>query len=271
MLGKEGDMDRHPLVSLLPMGLGIVVLAIIRHPWQLAQRVMRSQTTTGQFLRFCIVGSGNAALDLAILNGLLLAIPTRNIVHLLIYNSFAVLVAGSSSFVCNKYWTFRRRTRVTWMEIRRFVILMTFMTTLNDSWFAILSHLFPSLARNQTIGGNILKCAAIVGTMLFSFLGQKLWVFFQRPKKPQISSIDFFVDYEETLRLPVVPVGNPAQSRDLPPIMLLSSAAVIPIPLEPSQESALPDTPLPEWNNGQIYVRKLRPVKLRHLRLVKSE
>jgi len=92
MLGKEGDMDRHPLVSLLPMGLGIVVLAIIRHPWQVAQRVMRSQTTTGQFLRFCIVGSGNAALDLAILNGLLLAIPTRNIVHLLIYNSFAVLV-----------------------------------------------------------------------------------------------------------------------------------------------------------------------------------
>src|SRR6266536_6325490 len=74
-----------------------------------------------QFLRFCLVGGTNTAIDILTLNILLWSLPTYNALRLVIYNSIAYTVGAVSSCFLNKYCTFRHRQRTTGREVRRFV------------------------------------------------------------------------------------------------------------------------------------------------------
>ena len=51
---------------------------------------------------------------------------------------------------------------------------------MNDLLMLFLSYLFPGIIRSGLLGANILKLAAIIGTMSISFFGMRLWVFLQR-------------------------------------------------------------------------------------------
>ena len=94
------------------------------------------------------------------------------------YNSLAVLLAATNSFFWNKYWTFQQRHRVTRQEVLRFVVLTSATVVMNDLLMSLLSMIFPHLMRSGVIGANVLKLAAIVGTLSVSFFGMRLWVFF---------------------------------------------------------------------------------------------
>ena len=153
-----------------------------------------------QFLRFCIVGSLNAIIDFGILNLLLWLYPTTNAWKTLEYNSFAVLLAATNSFVWNKYWTFQRRNPISFQEVYRFCVIAGGTTLMNDTLIFLLSRIFPGIIGSSLIGANILKLAAIIGTMSISFFGMRLWVFFHNRLTGELQS---FADYE-TERLPAI-------------------------------------------------------------------
>ena len=82
-----------------------------------------SSGTLGQFARFCVVGTSNAVIDFGVLNMALAAFPTRATVPLLAYNTAAVVLAATNSFVWNRRFTFRLRGPLRAGEVARFAVV----------------------------------------------------------------------------------------------------------------------------------------------------
>ncbi len=153
-----------------------------------------------QFLRFCIVGTSNAVIDFGVLNLLLWLYPTKDTWTTLGYNSIAVLLASNNSFFWNKYWTFQKRSPITFQETYRFIVIAGGTTLMNDTLMLLLGKIFPGIMSSSLLGANALKLGAIIGTMSISFFGMRLWVFFQHRLADETRS---FAGYE-TENLPAL-------------------------------------------------------------------
>ena len=164
------------------------------------QRRKLTSSDIWQFLRFCIVGSLNAIIDFGILNLLLWLFATKSTWKTLEYNSVAVLLASTNSFFWNKYWTFQRRNPISFQEVYRFCAIAGGTTFMNDMLLLLLGRIFPGIIGSSLIGANILKLAAIIGTMSISFFGMRLWVFFHHKLAGEVQSL---ADYE-TESLPAI-------------------------------------------------------------------
>jgi putative flippase GtrA len=149
-----------------------------------------------QFVRFCVVGTSNAVIDFGVLNAALAAFPTRATVPLLAYNSAAVVLAATNSFVWNRRFTFRVRGPLQAGEVVRFAVVALGTAGLNDLVLLTLSRLFPALMTSGALGADVLKLGAILGAMALSFFGMRGFVFLGRRLSP----------------------GLPAKARGLPPL-----------------------------------------------------
>ncbi len=158
---------------------------------ELLVRLFQKQSTSkpsggalGQFARFCVVGTSNAVIDFGVLNAALAAFPTRATVPLLAYNTAAVVLAATNSFVWNRRFTFRVRGPLQAGEVARFVVVAAGTAGLNDLVLLTLSGLFPALMESSALGANVLKLGAILGAMVLSFFGMRCWVFLGRWLSP---------------------------------------------------------------------------------------
>ena len=70
-----------------------------------------------------MVGTSNAIIDFGVLNVALAAFPTRATVPLLAYNTAAVVLAATNSFVWNRRFTFRVRGPLRAGEVARFAVV----------------------------------------------------------------------------------------------------------------------------------------------------
>ena len=130
-----------------------------------------------QFARFCVVGMSNAVIDFGVLNAALAAFPTKATVPLLAYNTAAVVLAATNSFVWNRRFTFRVHGPLQAGEVARFAVVAVGTAGLNDLVLLVLSAVFPALMGSGTLGANVLKLGAILGAMALSFFGMRFWVF----------------------------------------------------------------------------------------------
>jgi putative flippase GtrA len=144
----------------------------------------------GQFARFCVVGTSNTIIDFGVLNMALIAFPTRATVPLLAYNTAAVVLAATNSFVWNRRFTFRMRGPLQVSEVARFSIVAAGTAVLNDLVLLALSGLFPALMSSGALGANVLKLGAILGAMTLSFFGMRFWVFIGRRLSPGLPAKD---------------------------------------------------------------------------------
>ena len=138
-----------------------------------------------QFLRFCMVGGLNTAVDLLILNSLLLLWPTQNTLLLLTYNSIAYAVGAVNSFAWNKYWTFQDRQKASVGEVIRFAVTTLLGIVCNDALLWMVGSILHSAMLSASLSTNIAKILAIGGTVLISYLGMRLWVFVRQPQKDE--------------------------------------------------------------------------------------
>src|SRR5579859_2149650 len=154
---------------------------------RLSQEKSTGKTTGGsllQFARFCMVGTSNAVIDFGVLNAALAAFPTRATVPLLAYNTAAVVLASTNSFVWNRRFTFRVRGPLRAGEVVRVAVVAAGTAGLNDLvWFS-LSSLFPALMGSFALGANVLKLGAILGAMALSFFGMRFWEFISTRLSP---------------------------------------------------------------------------------------
>jgi putative flippase GtrA len=137
-----------------------------------------------------VVGTSNAVIDFGVLNAALAAFPTRATVPLLAYNTAAVVLAATNSFVWNRRFTFRVRGPLRAGEVARFAVVAAGTAGLNDLVLLALSVVFPALMGSGALGANVLKLGAILGAMALSFFGMRFWVFLGKrlPTDPPVKA-----------------------------------------------------------------------------------
>jgi putative flippase GtrA len=135
------------------------------------------RSTSWQFLRYCLVGGANTAIDLATLNVLLWRFPTHNVLVLVIYNSIAYSSGALNSFFLNKYWTFRHKRRTTRREVVRFIITLFLEVLYSNALIWLAGKALQPLITNPTLWGNASKLVAVACSTLLSYTFMRFWTF----------------------------------------------------------------------------------------------
>ena len=130
-----------------------------------------------EVVRFAIVGVANTAIDLLVLNCLLILLPTQSAGLLVVYNSVAYGLGAFNSFLLNKYWTFQRNQTAAKGELLRFALVNVLGLFCNNGILWLATTIVQPLMGSGIVSVNISKVLAIIGTAIISFLGMRLWVF----------------------------------------------------------------------------------------------
>lgn len=130
-----------------------------------------------QFLRYCLVGGANTAIDILVLNILLWCFPTNSALHLMAYNSIAYSSGALSSFFLNKYWTFRYKQRTTGRQVTRFVVTLFLEVLYSNALIWLAGKALRPLIANPTLWGNASKLIAVAGSTLLSYIFMRFWTF----------------------------------------------------------------------------------------------
>jgi|GEM_PF-794349 len=133
--------------------------------------------TFKQFVRYCLVGGVNTAIDLLVLNILLWRFPTNNVQVLVVYNSFAYSSGAVSSFFLNKYWTFRQKHRTTRREVIRFASILLFEVLYSNGLVWLAGKALQPVIANPTLWGNTSKLIAVAVGAVISYIFMRFWTF----------------------------------------------------------------------------------------------
>lgn len=143
----------------------------------------RHRSEGRQYARFLIVGVSNAVVDLAVLNALLWADPTRNPLTLVAYNTFAVALAILNSYLWNTRWTFRAEATHTNRERLLFLGQAIINILVNNLVLLGATELLPTTQGvTFLIWSNIAKLAAMIVASTLSFLLLRAVVFHRQSR-----------------------------------------------------------------------------------------
>lgn len=152
-------------------------------------RPLAWSSTFWQFLRFCLVGGANTAVDLLMLNVLLWRLPTNSAQVLVVYNSVAYTSGALSSFFLNKYWTFGRKQRTTRREVLRFIISLSFEVLYSNGLVWLAGKALQPLIANPMLWGDSSKLVAVAVGTVISYTCMRFWTFASgsqdRPKEQE--------------------------------------------------------------------------------------
>ncbi|MCL6444095.1 MAG: GtrA family protein [Alicyclobacillus sp.] len=125
-----------------------------------------------------VVGLANAAVDLLVLNGLLLMHVTRSPWLLSLYNTVAVICAILNSYIWNRRWTFADTSDGSMRERFAFVVQAVLNIVLNDVILVWLSsYLVFAKSVPLFISSNAAKGLAMFLASSVSFIMMRLFVF----------------------------------------------------------------------------------------------
>ena len=119
-----------------------------------------------QFIKFCIVGIANTLLDYAVY-----LFFTRIFGFYFLYANIISTIAGmTSSFIFNKYWTFKNREKDFKKQYLKFVIV-------NVIYFFLYNGIFYCLVEIFGIYDLIAKIIAVFICIFWNFLANRYWTF----------------------------------------------------------------------------------------------
>ena len=119
-----------------------------------------------QFVKFCLVGIINTAIDYLVYLGL-----TRGIdLYFLYANIIAILVAMTFSFIFNKYWTFRNYGKNIKKQYLKFFIV-------NLAYFLLNNVIVFSLVKYFMIFDLLAKIIATIIGLIWNFTANRYWTF----------------------------------------------------------------------------------------------
>jgi putative flippase GtrA len=167
-----------------------------RHAWS---------STFRQFLRYCLVGGANTAVDLLVLNILLWRFPTNNVQVLVVYNSVAYSGGAFTSFFLNKYWTFRHKQRTTWREVVRFILSLACEVLYSNGLVWLAGKALQPLIANPLIWGNASKLVAVAVGTVISYTFMRCWTFRSRSQDRPKKSASVL---QTATRLPDTPISK---------------------------------------------------------------
>ena len=137
--------------------------------WDLYMRYggERGHTISVQFIKFATVGVINTVTTFVVY-----VILTRSVLslHYLLAETIAYLCGTIVSFVLNRHWTFRKSSSTDLNEIARFYTTMFSSLLLNVGLLYVFVNIFG-------IYDIIAVVLSLVGTIIWNFIGMRLWVF----------------------------------------------------------------------------------------------
>jgi dolichol-phosphate mannosyltransferase len=135
---------------------------------------LRDRRNWEQLGQFCAVGAVGYVINLGVYTTLLHAE-----IHYLVAATGSFLVAVSSNYLLNRWWTFRdRRAGVAAQGMRFFIVSLASL----GANLAVL-HVLITLGLGKLVG----QALAIVLVTPLNFVGNKLWSFRHRPE-PDVTS-----------------------------------------------------------------------------------
>ncbi|MFC1598730.1 GtrA family protein [Patescibacteria group bacterium] len=119
-----------------------------------------------QFIKFCIIGAVNTIIDYAVY----LLLNRVYGVYFLYANIIAITVAMSSSFIFNKYWTFRNNEKKIPIQSAKFVIV-------NVLYFFLNNSIVFALANYLAVYDILAKIVATIAGLFWNFFANRYWTF----------------------------------------------------------------------------------------------
>lgn len=169
-----------PLLGWLPLGFPILTLALMAA----GALVNRWIAVAHQLVKFLLVGGLNFLIDLGTLNLLIAATGIASGFYANVFKAVAFLVAVTSSFLWNKFWTFgARSTAEAGRQFTGFFLVSVVGLAINVGTFAVLNGAIrpPAGIPVQTWASIAAAGAAAVG-LGWNFIGYKFLVF-RRPQR----------------------------------------------------------------------------------------
>ena len=169
-----------PVVTLVVMAAGTVV--------------GRRLPVAYQFVKFALVGGLNFLIDLGMLNLLIGATGIASGFFAVVFKAIAFLTAVISSFIGNKFWTFRALSvehagplRQGFSEASRqfagFFVVSVVGLAINVTTFSIFNDIIgPQGGLAPQTWANISAATAVLFVLLWNFLGYKFLVFRREQK-----------------------------------------------------------------------------------------
>lgn len=171
----------YPVLKNISFGLEYYkyLFFIVPFLWVLGIAVSRyfKQKWMREFLKFLIVGFLNTAIDFGILNLISMKYHVYSGVKILGVNPFSFIIAVTNSFFWNKYFTFSEKTDTEISEVSRFLTVTFIGLLINTSIITLIIVYVPfdSLSPERKL--NIAKVFATAASLLWNFLGMKIFVF----------------------------------------------------------------------------------------------
>ena len=116
-------------------------------------------------------------MDLLTFNILLWCFPTKNVFVLVGYNSVAYASGAVSSFLLNKYWTFRHKRGATRGELVRFGVILLLEILYSNGLVWLAGKALQPLITNATLWANISKVLALTVGAVISYIFMRFWIF----------------------------------------------------------------------------------------------
>lgn len=162
----------------LPLGFPFVTLAVIF----VGSRLARRAATAYQFSKFLLVGGLNFLIDLGVLNLLIFATGIAAGFYASTFKAVAFLVAVTSSFLWNKFWTFRALSvEHAGLQFVEFFLVSSVGLGINVGSFALLNDAIgPQFGTDPRTWASVAAGGAAVVGLVWNFLGYKFFVFKKR-------------------------------------------------------------------------------------------
>jgi putative flippase GtrA len=131
-----------------------------------------------QIAKFGAVGAFNTFLDWGVLNLLILITGIASGIGFSIFKGISFIIAAISAFYWNKYWTFESKQKTDTAEVGRFVGISVSGFIINVGLASLIIFLFKTttLVTPEQLA-NIAAACATLASLVWNFLGYKLFVF----------------------------------------------------------------------------------------------
>lgn len=131
-----------------------------------------------RFSKFTVVGGVNAAVDIGVLNLLLVLEPTRDPSVIVMYNAVALVLANVNSYVWNSLWTFKGRAEFDWYQTMTFIGQALINIGISSALFYVLVR--PVMVNTEVsayVAGNVAKVVSISVASTISYFLMRYLVF----------------------------------------------------------------------------------------------
>lgn len=146
--------------------------------------ILKDKKELGRFLRFAIVGSIGAIIDLGVFNFLTLIVSMSASVA----QAFSFSVAVISNFIWNRYWTYPdARNKPIASQLGQFVVVSLIGLAIRTLIFGVLESSLIWLAAQivgeqffispVTIGHNLSLATVIIIIMFWNFFVNRFWTY----------------------------------------------------------------------------------------------